>query len=200
MFNFLDPLFLIKTLGMAGILAIVFAESGLFFGFLFPGDSLLFTAGFLASQGHLNIYVLLAGAFFCAVLGDNVGYTFGKKVGPKIFTREESFFFKRRYIGDTRRFFDKYGGKAVILARFVPIVRTYTPIFAGVGEMKYSVFLTFNIIGSFLWIFSLVGLGFFLGSFIPSADRYILPMVLIIIIISILPPIIEFYKAKRVKN
>jgi membrane-associated protein len=196
--NFLDPLFLINTLGAVGVLAIVFAESGLFFGFFLPGDSLLFTAGFLASQGRLiNIYLLIAGVFVAAVAGDSVGYAFGRKVGPKIFSRDDSRFFKKRYLEDTKKFFEKYGRKSVILARFVPIVRTYTPIFAGVGQMSYRIFFTYNVLGGFLWSVFLTGAGYFLGEFIPNADLYVLPTVLFIVFISILPPIFEFYRARR---
>src|SRR3989338_1983266 len=138
--HILDPSFLIQTLGLVGVFAIVFAESGLFFGFFLPGDSLLFTAGILASQGHFNVVLLWLGCMLCAIFGDSVGYAFGKKVGPKIFYREDSFFFHKKHIERTRAFFEKYGKKTIVLARFVPIVRTFAPILAGVGQMEYRTF------------------------------------------------------------
>lgn len=193
----LDPIFLIKTVGLLGIFAIVFAESGLFFGFFLPGDSLLFTAGILASQNYLHIVWLVVGSFIFAVLGDNVGYWFGKKVGPKIFTKEESVFFHRKHIQRAEGFYERYGNKTIFLARFVPIVRTFAPIVAGVGGMKYKNFLTYNIVGGFFWSFGLILAGYFLGGAIPSIDKYLLPIILIIVLISFFPLIYEFKKHRR---
>ncbi len=198
-FHIFDPMIIIKTLGLIGVLIIVFAESGLFFGFFFPGDSLLFTAGFLASQNYLNISILVFGAFICAVLGDSVGYWFGRKVGPKIFTKEDSIFFHKKHIERAQNFYNKYGNKTIFLARFVPIVRTFAPIVAGVGQMKYKNFLTYNIFGGFVWTFGMVFGGYFLGQIIPGIDKYILPIILIIIVVSFLPIIFETYKARRAK-
>ena len=189
MMQYLDPKFLIEAVGIVGVIGIIFAESGLFFGFFFPGDSLLFTAGLLASQSLLSLPVLLVGTFIAAVIGDNVGYAFGKKVGPALFSRENSFFFNKKHIEKSREFFGKYGKKAIILARFMPIVRTFTPILAGVGSMEYRVFFAYNIVGGFIWTFGMVLLGYFLGSVIPDPDRYILPIVLAIIVLSVLPAI-----------
>jgi membrane-associated protein len=185
--NTIDPIFIIKTLGLIGVLFIVFAETGLFFGFFFPGDSLLFTAGLFASQGFLNIQMLLWGAFIMAVFGDSFGYWFGKKIGPRIFTKEDAFFFHKRHVDRAQKFYEKYGKKTIILARFVPIVRTFAPIVAGVGLMKYSDFITYNIAGGFLWSFIMVLGGFLLGNVIPNIDKYILPIVTLIILISLLP-------------
>lgn len=195
--KYLDPLFLIQTLGLVGTLAIIFAESGLFFGFFLPGDSLLFTAGLLASQGYINMWWLVFGGIVCAILGDSVGYAFGKKVGPKLFTKEDSLLWNKKHIEKSKLFFEKYGKKAIILARFMPIVRTFTPILAGVGLMNYKVFLTFNIIGGILWVGSMSLLGFFFGKLIPNPDKYILPIILLIIILSILPAVFEYIKSKR---
>ena len=195
--HILDPSFLIQTLGLVGVFAIVFAESGLFFGFFLPGDSLLFTAGILASQGHFNVVLLWLGCMLCAILGDSVGYAFGKKVGPKIFYREDSFFFHKKHIERTRAFYEKYGKKTIVLARFVPIVRTFAPILAGVGQMEYRTFLSYNIIGGVLWSTLLIFLGYGLGSAIPSIDRYLLPMVLAIIVISFLPLLREWIKHRN---
>src|SRR3989344_2440518 len=136
-----DLVTIIKTAGYAGIAFIVFAETGLFIGFFLPGDSLLFTAGFLASQGYLNIIILILFSFAGAVLGDSFGYYFGRRVGPAIFTRQDSLLLDREHINRAQRFYEKYGAKTIILARFVPVVRTFAPILAGVGSMRYPVFL-----------------------------------------------------------
>lgn len=180
-------MFLIKAAGLIGVLAIVFAETGLFFGFFFPGDSLLFTAGFLASQGFLPIVWLTLGCFVAAVVGDSVGYAFGKTVGEKFFTRDDSFFFKKRYAEEARLFYEKHGALAIFFARFIPIVRTFAPIAAGVGLMKYRTFIVFNIVGGFVWSFGFILAGYFLGRVVPGIDQYILPIVLLIIFISVLP-------------
>ena len=185
---------LIRAAGYLGLFGIVFAESGLFLGFFLPGDSLLFTAGFLASQGYGNIMLLLPVCFFAAVLGDSFGYAFGRKVGPRIFTREDSLFFRKEYITRTRAFYDRHGGKTLILARFLPVVRTFAPIFAGVGKMRYPTFFFYNLIGGFFWAVGLTVLGYTLGSVIPGIDRYLVPLVLGIIVISMLPPIIHIVR------
>jgi len=195
----IDLMGLIKTFGYLGIFTIVFAESGLFFGFFFPGDSLLFTAGLIASQGFLNIWILVPLIILGAILGDNVGYWFGAKVGPKIFTREDSFFFHKRHVERTHNFYLKYGAKAVVLARFIPIVRTFTPILAGVGTMPYGTFLKFNIIGGVLWGAGVTLLSYFLGAIIPGIDRYLLPIVISIIVVSFLPIAFEFFKSRTKK-
>lgn len=198
--HYLDPKFLIQTLGLIGVFSIVFAESGLFFGFFFPGDSLLFTAGLLASQGHFNILLLCLGCAACAIAGDNVGYAFGKKVGPKIFSREDSFFFHKKHVERTQIFYQKHGKKTIILARFVPIVRTFAPILAGVGQMRYRTFVSYNVIGGILWSTLLVFLGFLLGSVIPNVDRYLLPIVLLIIAVSFVPIVWEWIKSRTVNR
>ena len=194
---YLDPVVIIKALGLFGVLFIVFAESGLFFGFFLPGDSLLFTAGFLASQNFLDISFLAVGAFLCAVLGDSVGYWFGKKIGPKIFNKEDSFFFHKKHIVEAQNFYNKYGNKTIFLARFVPVVRTFAPIVAGVGQMKYKNFIAYNLVGGFVWSFLLVFSGYFLGEIIPGVDKYLLPIILVIIVISFLPIIFEVIKSKK---
>lgn len=185
---------IIIAIGYFGLLAVIFAESGLLIGVFFPGDSLLFTAGFLASQGVFDIVALMIGCFLAAVLGDNVGYTFGKRVGKKFFTRPNSLFFNQGNLEKTRAFYAKHGGKTIILARFVPGVRTLAPILAGVGDMHYPTFLIYNLIGGFLWAVGLTGLGYSLGSIIPGVDRYILPIIFLIIIISFLPPFIQTWR------
>ncbi|MDR3557998.1 MAG: DedA family protein [Candidatus Pacebacteria bacterium] len=196
----LDPIIIIKALGLAGVLFIIFAESGLFFGFFFPGDSLLFTAGFLASQNLLPPAWLFIGAFVAAVVGDSVGYAFGRKIGPKIFTKEDSFFFNKKYIERSERFYEKYGKKTIILARFIPVVRTFAPILAGVGNMSYRTFISYNVVGGLLWSVGISALGFGLGAIVPNASSYITPIVVIIIIVSIIPPIREYTISRRYKE
>src|SRR3989344_5102445 len=195
--QYLDPKFLVVTFGLIGIFAIVFAESGLFFGFFLPGDSLLFTAGLLASQGHFDVILLWLGCMVCAIAGDSVGYMFGKEVGPKIFSREDSIFFHKEHVRRTQDFYAKHGKKTIILARFIPIVRTFAPILAGVGRMEYKTFISYNVIGGVLWTTLLIFLGFTLGALIPSVDKYLLPIVLLIIVISFIPVILELWKAER---
>ena len=192
-----DLIKLIEFGGYIGLFAIVFAESGLFFGFFLPGDSLLFTAGFLASQGYFSILPLILLLLVAAILGDAVGYTFGRKAGPKIFSRPESFFFKPSHVEKTSQFFEKYGAKTIFLARFVPIVRTFAPIMAGVGGMKYATFARYNVIGGICWAAGMTLLGYFFGRVIPDADRYILPIVGLIIVISLIPPALEYWKEKK---
>ncbi|MCR4322576.1 MAG: VTT domain-containing protein [Candidatus Azambacteria bacterium] len=192
-----DIVELVKTVGYVGIFAIVFAESGLFFGFFFPGDSLLFTAGLLASQGFLDFYILAPLVFAGAVLGDTVGYMFGRKVGPAIFKNEDSLFFNKKNIERTKIFYEKYGSKTIILARFVPIVRTFAPIFAGVGHMRYKTFLTYNLIGGALWGLGVTGIAYYLGSIIPNLERYLVPIVLLIIFVSLIPLALEYLAHRK---
>lgn len=188
---------LIKTVGYLGLFAIIFAETGLLVGFFLPGDSLLFTAGFLASQDHLNIALLIVVCFVAAVTGDAVGYAFGHRVGRGLFRRPESRLFRPQHLARAEAFFAKHGGKAVILARFLPVVRTFVPIIAGVGAMRYPRFALFNVVGAVLWAIGLPLAGFFLGSAIPSVDRYLLPIIAFIIFLSFVPVFLEFWKARR---
>ncbi|WP_353930315.1 VTT domain-containing protein [Okeanomitos corallinicola TIOX110] len=197
-----DLLQLIKSLGYFGIWGIIFAESGLLFGFFLPGDSLLFTAGFVASQHLLNIWILIVGAFICAVLGDTVGYITGNKLGKKLFQKEDSLFFHKKHIIKTQNFYQKHGIKTIVFARFVPIVRTFAPIVAGIGSMNYRQFFSYNLIGGFFWTFGITFLGFFLGRYLPAEqlDKYLLPIIGLIIVISLLPSILHLIKENRVKK
>lgn len=190
---------LLQTTGLAGVFLIVFAESGLFIGFFLPGDSLLFTAGFLASQGVFPMAILMVGACAAAIAGDNVGYWFGKRVGPRLFSREDSLLFRRAHAQKAEAFYERHGGKTIILARFMPIVRTFAPIVAGVGNMNYRTFVIYNIAGGVLWTFGLSGLGYFLGSVIPNVDRYLLPIIGAIIALSVLPPLIHLIRERQRK-
>jgi membrane-associated protein len=178
---------LLKTVGYAGIFAIVFAESGLLVGFFLPGDSLLFTAGFLASQGFFNIYVLCALIFIAAVVGDNVGYWFGKKAGPRVFKKEDSLVFSKNNVERSQKFYEKHGGKTIILARFIPVVRTFAPVIAGVGKMEYKKFLFYNLAGGVIWGIGVTSLGYILGNSIPDIDKYLIPVAILIILFSIAP-------------
>lgn len=188
---------LIKAAGMLGVFLIIFAESGLFFGFFLPGDSLLFISGFLASAGYFSIPILLVGCFVAAVLGDSFGYWFGRIVGKKLFRKKESFLWNPNNIEKTTLFYKKHGDKAIILARFIPIVRTFAPILAGVGVMEYRSFLFYNVLGGAIWSFLLLMLGYFLGSAIPNIDKVIMPIVAFIIIFSLVPVLTRFIVSKR---
>jgi membrane-associated protein len=192
----IDLSLLIQTIGYLGVFFIIFAESGLFFGFFLPGDTLLFTAGLLASQDYFNITLLVLVVTFAAVLGDQIGYLFGLKIGPKIFTHDDSFFFKRKHISEAENFYAKHGKKAIVLARFIPVVRTFIPILAGVGKMHYKTFVSYNILGGLIWATGITLLGYFLGENIPNVDAYLLPILLGIVFISFLPTIISFIYAK----
>lgn len=189
-----DLVELIKAIGYVGVFLIVFAESGLFFGFFLPGDSLLFTAGFLASQGYLNFPVLAILCVAGAILGDSVGYWSGKKFGKLLFQKEDSRFFKKKHLIAAKNFYEKHGGKAIIIARFMPFVRTFAPIVAGTAEMTYRKFLTYNVIGGLLWALGLTSAGYFLGNIIPDVDKYLLPIIALIVIISVTPPAIHILK------
>lgn len=188
---------LIESAGYIGLAFVIFAESGLFFGFFFPGDSLLFTAGFLASQNAFGILPLIALTTVAAVAGDSVGYWFGKKIGPWIFTRPDSFWFSHARVEDAHVFFEKNGAKSVILARFIPAVRTFTPIVAGVAGMNYKRFLSYNVVGGILWGALIPLAGYFLGASVPGVDQYIVPIVLLIIVISLVPLASGFFRKRR---
>jgi membrane-associated protein len=195
--SFLDPIKIIETLGYVGVFAIIFAESGLFFGFFFPGDSLLLTAGLLASRGILNEFILVPGLFIAAVLGDQVGYWFGAKTGPMIFNRENSLLFRRKNLLAAKAFYEKHGGKTVTLARFLPLIRTFAPIVAGAAEMNYRRFVMFNLLGGFLWAVCVTMLGYTLGKLfgsIEGIDKYFTLLVLAFFFIPGLPALIHLWK------
>src|SRR3990167_2070109 len=168
---------LIKTAGYFGVFAIVFLESGMLVGFFFPGDSLLFTAGILASKGFLDITLLIIGCFIAAVAGDTAGYFIGSKLGPKIFNKENSLLFQKKHLDRAQKFYDKHGGKTIILARFVPVIRAFAPVVAGAGKMDYKKFVSFNLIGGLLWAIGVTLTGYYLGNLIPDVDKYLLPII-----------------------
>jgi membrane-associated protein len=193
----LDPTILLTTFGYIGLFSIVFAESGLFFGFFLPGDSLLFTAGLFAATGFFDIWALVIMVPIAAILGDSVGYWFGKWVGPRLFTREDSFFLNKRHLERSQRFYQKYGPKAVLFARIVPIARTFVPILAGVGKMHYPTFLTYNVIGGILWGAGFPLLGYYLGTTFPVVMEYLTITLLIIIFLSFVPIFVEVWREWR---
>ncbi len=198
--NYLDPLFLLKTFGYIGFFVVVFAESGLLIGFFLPGDSLLFTAGFLASQDFISFKMMLVIGLAAAILGDSAGYTLGYRFGPRVFKKEDSLLLNKKNIQYAQSFYERYGGKALIIARFMPIVRTLAPILAGVGRMRYSSFLFYNVIGAISWVVGLSSIGFFLGNTIPNIDHYIIPVAIGIILISISPGIIHLIRNKELRK
>lgn len=191
-----NPKALIATFGLVGIITIVFLETGFFFGFFFPGDSLLFTAGLLASQGYLSLPLLLVGVFLASVAGDSVGYSFGKRVGPTLFTKDDSLLFKKENIAKAQHFYEKYGRRTIVLARFMPIIRTFAPIVAGIGSMPYKTFLSYNLIGGFVWTFGVIGLGYVFGTVIPDPDKYLLPAIVLIVILSAAPALREIFRKR----
>ncbi|MES4889211.1 VTT domain-containing protein [Streptomyces sp. NPDC096012] len=195
--SWLDPDHLLQTYGIWGLLLVVFAESGLLIGFFLPGDSLLFTCGLLITSHQLDFPLWAAIALICAaaVLGDQAGYMFGKKVGPSLFNRPDSRLFKQENVTKAHEFFEKYGPKSLILARFVPVVRTFTPIIAGVSGMRYRSFLTFNVIGGVLWGAGVTLLGSWLGN-IPFVNKNIEAILILIVLVSVVPIAIEFLRAR----
>lgn len=191
---------ILPAIGYLGIFAIVFAESGLLIGIFLPGDSLLFTAGFLASQNIFDIKVLTFLCFIAAVTGDSVGYAIGHKLGRRLFRRKDSFFFHPNHLLKAEKFYEEHGKKTIILARFLPIIRTFAPVVAGIGNMKYRTFFAYNVIGGFLWAVLLPLSGFYLGKIIPDVDKYLLPIIGLIIILSVLPQTISVFKNEKARN
>lgn len=191
---------LIMQVGYIGMFFIIFAESGLFFGFFLPGDSLLFTAGFLASQGFSNIWVLVISLTVAAISGDSVGYWFGRKVGPKIFSKDDSIFFNKKHLLSANEFYNKHGGKTIVIARFIPAVRTFVPIIAGVANMDYKTFISYNVFGGIFWVCGLTLGGYFLGKTVPNVDKYLLPIIFLIMLVSALPGILHFCKDKEFRD
>lgn len=202
----IDLIDFIKWAGVFGIALVIFAESGLLIGFFLPGDSLLFTAGFLVYSGFLdiNIHFLVAILFLAAVIGDSVGYSIGRKFGPSLFKRPDSLLFRQENIQKAQHFYEKHGGKTVIIARFIPIVRTFAPVVAGVAKMDYKRFLSFNLIGGLLWAAGVTYLGYFVGREFKrlgiDIDTVLLPIILVIILLSVLPPAIHILKDKKQRD
>ncbi|NUQ11966.1 MAG: VTT domain-containing protein [Gemmatimonadaceae bacterium] len=189
---------LVQWAGYIGLIAIIFVETGFFFGFFLPGDSLLVTTGLLIATGmDMNLYALGAMLNVAAIAGDAVNYWVGRVTGPRIFVRDESFFFKRRHVERAHAFYEKHGAKTIFLARFMPIVRTFAPLVAGVAQMDYRTFAIYNVVGGTAWIWSMLFTGYFLGNYVPGIDRYIELVIIVVIFLSILPGIIGWWKERR---
>jgi membrane-associated protein len=191
-----DLIELIQLVGYTGLTAVVFAETGLFLGFFLPGDSLLFIAGFLAAQGVFNIFFLIGLLWTAAILGNIVGYEFGRRVGPKLFYKDDSLLFKKAHALKAQAFYEKYGAKTLFLARFMPIVRTFAPIVAGVAKMDFKAFLFYSVTGATAWVVGLTVLGYYLGA-LTFVREHLEAMILFIIFLSILPGIISYLKERK---
>lgn len=186
---------MIMATGYGALCVIVFAETGLLIGFFLPGDSLLFMAGFVAGLGHLDMLTLNGVLMIAAIAGDTVGYWIGSRAGPALYQRSDSRFFKKQHLIRTREFYEKHGGKTIVLARFVPIIRTFAPVVAGIAQMKYGRFLSFNIFGGIGWVLSMTCLGYYLGS-ISWVQKHLEKVLLLIILISVMPIVIEYWKGR----
>lgn len=198
-----DLVHVIQAVGLFGLMAIIFAESGLLVGFFLPGDTLLFSAGLLAHQGTLgiNIHVLVVALFVAAALGDSVGYTFGRRMGPRIFKKQDSLFFHQDNITRAESFYQKYGSLTIVLARFVPVVRTFAPIVAGVAKMPYRSFLLYNLIGALLWTAGVTYLGYFAGAWLEARgidiDHLILPVIGVVVVITAISPLVHLLREPK---
>ena len=187
---------LVQAGGYVALAIIVFTETGLMIGFFLPGDSLLVTAGLFAAKGDLNIWLLNILLMACAIAGDATGYYIGKKLGPALFRKEDSLLFKKKHLIATHEFYEKHGGKTIIIARFVPIIRTFAPVVAGMANMSYRRFAMFNIIGGIGWVFSMTMLGYLLVTVFPATEKHIEKVIIIVIFLSLLPGIIEYLRAR----
>ena len=190
---------LIRWGGLTVLIIIVFAETGLLVGFFLPGDSLLITAGLIAAQGYLDIFVLNVTLILAAIIGDQVGYLFGRKTGPRLFNRENSLLFKKDHLIKAKEFYEKYGGRAIIYARFVPFARTFAPIVAGIGQMDYGKFVTYNIAGGILWVASMTLLGYYFGN-IPFVKKNFEYVIIGVILLSVMPVVIGYLKHRKEKK
>lgn len=190
---------LVQWAGYVGLTAIIFAETGLLIGFFLPGDSLLVTAGLLASQPGfgLNVYLLGLILSVAAVVGDSVGYAIGRATGPHIFTRQDSLLFNRKHLLRAHAFYERHGGKTIVIARFMPIVRTFAPVVAGVADMRYASFIAYNVIGGLLWVWTMLFTGYFLGRWVPGIDKHIESVILIVIFLSFVPAIVGWARERR---
>jgi len=187
---------LVRLGGVVGLSVIVFTETGLLIGFFLPGDSLLVTAGLFAARGDLELVPLLLALSVAAILGDTVGYNIGVRAGPKLFTRPDSFLFNRKHLITTKEFYERHGPFTIVIARFVPIIRTFAPVVAGIGAMAYRRFISYNVIGGVGWVCSMILGGYFLGHMIPNIHQHIDKVIVIVIALSLLPVAIKFAREK----
>jgi membrane-associated protein len=191
-----DVEFLVRTGGLLVLIVIVFIETGLLVGFFLPGDSLLVTAGIFAARGDLDLLTLNITLSLAAIAGDTVGYGIGARTGPKIFTRDNSLFFNRKHLISAKEFYDRHGGFTIFIARFVPIIRTFAPVVAGVGAMQYRKFISYNVFGGIFWVMTTTLTGYFLGTMIPNIQEHIHVVIAIVIVLSLLPAFIKFAQEK----
>jgi membrane-associated protein len=188
---------LVHWAGLIGLTAIIFSETGLLVGVFLPGDSLLVTAGLVSASGYLQISQLVPILPLAAICGNSLGYFIGHSTGPRIFNRENSLFFNKKHAIRAHEFYEKYGRKTIVLAQFMPVIRTFAPVIAGIGGMRFREFMRYNVLGALLWVWSMLGIGYFLGNYIPGIDQHIEIVVVIVVFISILPGLISTYRARR---
>jgi len=191
---------LVQWAGLFGLTAIIFSETGLLIGVFLPGDSLLVTAGLLSARGYLDIYALAPALTLAAICGNSLGYWIGRATGPRVFNRENSLFFNKKHAIRAHEFYEIYGRGTIVLAQFMPVIRTFSPVIAGVGGMRFRQFMIYNVIGAFAWVWSMLAIGFFLGAYIPGIDQHIELVVVTVVFISLLPGLIGGYRAKRAKR
>ena len=195
----LDPVHLLQNGGLLVIALIVFAESGMMVGFFFPGDTLLMSAGILAAQGNLPIGLTLAVIAAAAIIGDNVGYQIGKSLGPRLFTKKDSLIFRHEYIMRAEKFYEKYGSKTMLIAHFVPVVRSFAPVTAGAGNMPRAQFMIYDAIGDIAWTLLVTLFGYFIASRIPGVEKYVEPVLLLIVLITLVPTIIHAVRDPKIR-
>jgi membrane-associated protein len=188
---------LVQWAGLFGLSLIVFSETGLLIGVFLPGDSLLVTAGLLAARGYLNVYRLAPILTLAAILGNSLGYFIGRATGPRIFNRDNSLFFNKKHAIRAHEFYEKYGRMTIVIAQFMPVIRTFSPVIAGVAGMRFRDFIKYNVLGAVFWVWSMLGIGYFLGNYIPGIDQHIEIVVVIVVFISLLPGLIGGLKARR---
>jgi len=189
---------IVRLGGYVGLTAIIFAETGLLVGFFLPGDSLLVTGGLLSSQPQFGLNIWLLGALLtvAAIVGNSAGYAIGWYTGPKLFTRDDSLLFKKRHLFRAHQFYEKHGGKTLVIARFMPIVRTFVPVVAGLGRMPFRAYTAYNVLGAVLWIWSMLFIGYFLGRYIPGIEHHITKVILVVIVLSLLPGIVSWARER----
>ncbi|OAI40566.1 hypothetical protein AYO38_05690 [bacterium SCGC AG-212-C10] len=188
---------LIDTVGYTGLFIIIFAETGLLIGFFLPGDSLLITAGLVAQRGHLNIWILIPLLIVAAIAGDATGFQIGKQMGPKLFRRDDSRFFKKHHLLRAQEFYEKHGGKTIVLARFLALVRTFAPTVAGAAKMPYPKFALYNVFGGVLWVVSMLLTGYWVGSKVPNLEVFFLGLLAVVVGVSVAPGAIHLYRERR---
>ncbi len=198
--HYFDLVSLLQLVGYPGLFTAVFLESGVFFGFFLPGASMLFTAGLLASQGIFNIWILIPLLTLAAILGDSAGYWFGARVGVKFFERKDSRFFRQEYLERARDFYQHHGVLAIVLARFLPIIRTFAPIVAGIVQMRYRTFFMYNVMGALLWGAGVTFIGYYLGEKVPGIEKYLTPIILLIILATCIPVVREYLRQNKKAN